>query len=635
MKKLIIMSSIATLLAFFAVVSAGAIVSAQGYVFASDLKLGSTGSDVVALQTTLISGGFHIPFIESGSVIKGRFGSQTKKAVQQYQSAHSISATGFVGPITRKALNSNSLSEASTMFVATSTPVAMSTSVTSSTTTSLSTTTPPVVIPPAVMSTTGAVGTLAVSLWSTPSGIVAYKGQSYDVAAYKVQASASDMAIQNLTLDFDVRLWLYASAITIKDDSGAVIGSVTNLNQGNFSELTVGSDYRVSVPVNGYVVKAVQTKYLYVNISFLPTSDRTTGTVNVLQAQIRSVDGTGVTDTETAATARSFTYQGSGAGSIIVTTDSASPATGQVQLSTSAQTNGVVLGIFDIKSQNAPSTMQNLSIGIHTNGPGNVSSLFSNIQVKIGNQTYSANNICTDNTSSGCIGTNSTTASSTVIFNNMTVALPADVYVPITVMANIAVDTNNQLDGTIASTTLSALGSVNGPNNNPSVIDQSYNTLAVNTAVFTSNNLTFTGSSVTVSGPTVTYGGQGQTQTGSTTQQYTFNFSITAGNNPIYLSANPSVALSMTNTVTSGVMTFATSTFNDNNSSGDSSGTYFYLAPGQTKTFQAINQATGSFGAAGTSQVTSINYGTTTTALSASSLSQSSNQQAFQATLFH
>ena len=631
MKKFLIASGVAVLA--FASVAAAA-------TFTANLTVGSRGADVVALQNALIAGGYHIAAIESGAATPGYFGTQTQSAVKMYQTAHGIPSTGFVGPLTNASLSKGAVAIAPAGCPAgqVCTPIATVVTCPAGYVCTPVGGTPVGGTPvagPSGITTPGAVGTLAVSLWSTPSGIVAYKGQSYDVAAYKVQASASDMAIQNLTLDFDVRLWLYASAITIKDDSGAVIGSVTNLNQGNFSELTVGSDYRVSVPVNGYVVKAVQTKYLYVNISFLPTSDRTTGTVNVLQAQIRSVDGTGVTDTETAATARSFTYQGSGAGSIIVTTDSASPATGQVQLSTSAQTNGVVLGIFDIKSQNAPSTMQNLSIGIHTNGPGNVSSLFSNIQVKIGNQTYSANNICTDNTSSGCIGTNSTTASSTVIFNNMTVALPADVYVPITVMANIAVDTNNQLDGTIASTTLSALGSVNGPNNNPSVIDQSYNTLAVNTAVFTSNNLTFTGSSVTVSGPTVTYGGQGQTQTGSTTQQYTFNFSITAGNNPIYLSANPSVALSMTNTVTSGVMTFATSTFNDNNSSGDSSGTYFYLAPGQTKTFQAINQATGSFGAAGTSQVTSINYGTTTTALSASSLSQSSNQQAFQATLFH
>ena len=600
------MSSIATLLAFFAVVSAGAIVSAQGYVFASDLKLGSTGSDVVALQTTLISGGFHIPFIESGSVIKGRFGSQTKKAVQQYQSAHSISATGFVGPITRKALNSNSLSEASTMFVATSTPVAMSTSVTSSTTTSLSTTTPPVVIPPAVMSTPGAVGTLAVSLWSTPSGIVAYKGQSYDVAAYKVQASASDMSIQNLTLDFDVRLWLYASAITVKDDSGAVIGSVTNLNAGNFSELTVGSQYRVSVPVSGYVVKAVQTKYLTVNITFLPTSDRTTGTVTVKQAQIRSVDGTGVTDTETAATARTFTYQGSGAAQLVATLSPANPPIGFIEISSSAPSDGAVLGIYSLKSQNQGATLRALKVNLGIWGNGNPDStipkMLNSIALKVGDTVVANGSLGTIN---GVAGDYQDTV---VTFSNFSAELPADKYIDLSIVARIAQDTGHRFEGMYATTTLDLTVPAN-----IDVEDASFVHIVPNSIALAGNSQQLTESLVSAAGmPTVTYGQLGTTQTGTTTQQFVFTVPLVAGKNAIYISKDVYTSIGTSSTPTG--FTISSVNFTDSDNSGDGA-SYFYLAPGQAKTFTATYQATAAFGSSGAFQVTGLTYGTDTTAV--------------------
>ena len=632
MKKFLIASGIAAL-AF------ASVAGAQGYMFSTNLTVGSTGPDVVALQTWLLANGYVIPAVSSGAAAKGYFGSQTKTAVMKYQASKGIPNTGFVGPLTRAALNGGATmtsTQCPTGFTCTSTqttmtcPVGFTCTPTAGTTVATGSTSGT----PGVISTPGVVGTLAVSLWSTPSGIVAYKGQAYDIAAYKVQASASDMAIQNLTLDFDNRLWLYASTITIKDDSGAVVGSISGLNQSNFSELTVGSDYRVSIPVNGYVVRATQTKYLTVNVSFLPTSDRATGTLNVLQAQIRSVDGTGVTDTETSTGgARSFTYQGSGAGSIIVTTDSASPATGLVQLSTSAQTQNVVLGIFDIKSQNAPSTLRSLSVLIRTTGPANVSSLFSNIQIKVGGLTYSANNICTDNVSTGCVGTNSTSVKSTVVFNNMTVPLAADTYVPVTIMANLAVDTNNVLDGTVASTSLVAQGTVGATSNNPDIEDQSFNTLAVNSATFTANNQTFTGSSVVAGNLSTTYGGLNtNSTTGNTAQQFTYNFSLTAGNNPIYVSSNPFAAISTTSNPAGFTITSAN--FSDSDTSGDATG-YFYLAPGQSKNFTAVYQAFASTSNAGTIQVNSINYGTTTTALASGNLTQSTIQNTLKAILFH
>ena len=66
MKKVLIASGIAAL-AF------ASMVSAQGYMFSTNLTVGSTGPDVVALQTWLIANGYSIPSIASGAAAKGYF----------------------------------------------------------------------------------------------------------------------------------------------------------------------------------------------------------------------------------------------------------------------------------------------------------------------------------------------------------------------------------------------------------------------------------------------------------------------------------------------------------------------------------------------------------------------------------
>ena len=67
--------------------------------FIENLSLGSTGSEVSALQQRLTSEGVY-----SGP-INGSYGAATEKAVKAYQSSHGISPIGIVGPATRSALN--------------------------------------------------------------------------------------------------------------------------------------------------------------------------------------------------------------------------------------------------------------------------------------------------------------------------------------------------------------------------------------------------------------------------------------------------------------------------------------------------------------------------------------------------
>ena len=73
--------------------------SSSCYVFTKGLAMGSTGSDVTALQNLLTADGYY-----SGP-ITGYYGSMTTAAVKKFQAANGIEQVGIVGPKTRAALN--------------------------------------------------------------------------------------------------------------------------------------------------------------------------------------------------------------------------------------------------------------------------------------------------------------------------------------------------------------------------------------------------------------------------------------------------------------------------------------------------------------------------------------------------
>lgn len=70
-----------------------------GYLFDADLSLGVTGSAVIELQNRLKAEGYF------NGAATGYFGPLTMQAVRNYQRAHGISSTGYVGSLTRAELN--------------------------------------------------------------------------------------------------------------------------------------------------------------------------------------------------------------------------------------------------------------------------------------------------------------------------------------------------------------------------------------------------------------------------------------------------------------------------------------------------------------------------------------------------
>jgi len=77
-------------------------VVAKKVLIARNIQVGSSGADVIALQKILIAKKFLA--MPSGAKL-GTFGVQTKTALQKYQKAVGLPATGSVGPQTRTKLN--------------------------------------------------------------------------------------------------------------------------------------------------------------------------------------------------------------------------------------------------------------------------------------------------------------------------------------------------------------------------------------------------------------------------------------------------------------------------------------------------------------------------------------------------
>src|SRR3989344_486114 len=81
--------------------AAPASASASGSLSA-DFGIGAKGSDVETLQTLLESKGF---LTMPAGVSKGTYGALTRTAVRAYQESKGISQTGYIGPLTRAAVN--------------------------------------------------------------------------------------------------------------------------------------------------------------------------------------------------------------------------------------------------------------------------------------------------------------------------------------------------------------------------------------------------------------------------------------------------------------------------------------------------------------------------------------------------
>jgi peptidoglycan hydrolase-like protein with peptidoglycan-binding domain len=614
MKKFLIATGVAVL-------AVATVAAAQGYAFNTNLTVGSTGPDVSALQTWLIGAGYSIPAISNGTAVKGYFGSQTKAAVEQFQAAHGVPATGFVGPLTRGVLNGGANTAMSTntfqcpagYTCVANVPATTATCPAGLVCTPATGTT--VTGAPAGITTPGVSGTLTIAQsGSVANGATFNTGQTVNVAGFKLQAGPSDMQVNTITGDFNVRPWLYFSSFSLVNQStGQVLIPSIPLSAASFTEITPSEDYRITISGLNFVVPHGQTVNVVLTGTALSGISQNTGTyIDLISASVRSVDGTGVVDTEnvssgyvlgtnTTSILGSVLYNGNQTANLIASIDPTSPNAQVIQTQTGSVTNNVPLAVFDIQAQNNTATLQGLTINVGVNGTVNsvaatLSNVFNTIELQAGGNTYygTMTNVTTvGNVSEG-----------TVVFNsNVSVPLALGTNVPLKIIANV----NQGVNGVTASTSL-VTPAVTGTSANFVGVDANYNTPTVNangtiaSAITTfSTNAAVTVTAGSIGTPTYTPTTQSNV-TGNTGANFPFSFTVAAGTSAVYISATPASAVTVTSslvpTSTSVTSITAGSTIpGDTNSGLGTNATGSYIVPSNSSRTFTVGVNLSAYGA--------------------------------------
>ena len=329
-------AQIAALMAQLSAMSGGASASSA---ITSDLTVGSTGSQVVALQNSLVSGGY---LMMPAGVAPGYFGSLTKSAVAKWQAAVGLPATGYFGPLSRAKFGG---------------------SVAGGTTTGGTTTGGTV---SGTITTPGVEGTLTVT--SAPaSNSTFYEGQDMvTVLAFKAEADLSDIALQRVKLDLDgTDNTLYRdllSKVYLVDDAGKTLASAdlnsstVVRNGSNRYELTLTgfSSVVAKDATRTYTIKAdVQSTIDSTDISNSPY------TIALAANGVRGIDGAGIDlyspDLVTDVT-KNLTFAASlvDSASLTVSANSSNPASREIvaaEGSSDNEADKVVLMVFDIRAE--------------------------------------------------------------------------------------------------------------------------------------------------------------------------------------------------------------------------------------------------------------------------------------------
>jgi peptidoglycan hydrolase-like protein with peptidoglycan-binding domain len=550
-----------------------ATVSTASAAFNTNLTVGSTGADVSALQTWLISKGFNIPSISSKAASTGYFGSQTKAAVVAYQKSVNIPSTGFVGPLTRAALNGTSAT-----VVTPGTPV---TPVTPGT---------PVV---SASVNDGKDGSITFSSSSFVSSNQTLKKGDTDkgILSIKARATVGNVAVTRFDIHFNARPWLLFGSLTLKDAvTGAVLATKTLSGPADTTEVTVGSDYLVRFDgVNSVVTPNADTTYV-VTANVLSASDKITGqtvTVTTDTNGFRTVNGLGYTDSVGINSSFNVTLSSTGSIADLYTRVGVNtPDTRTVNISTTNVTADQTLGVFDVKVQNQGGTINTISFNINNSRGFSAATLFQNVRLFDGN-TF--------------LGGASTLSATQATFTNLTIPLTLDTWKSLTLKADvIASSTAYSASSTIVAS--SVVGT-----------DSGYNTITLtNAASRQSNDVTFVpNAGITVSNWVISKGNVTTPTSGTWLAAYpAVSFTITnTGNNPIYISKTAGIALATT--TSSGPV--ASTTVSSVNASGSTSGdtaTSYIINTNRTFTYNFTVDNTNGTTASKKISITQINYGT-------------------------
>lgn len=339
---------IAQLTAQISALSGGSTAASTGYKFNTNLTVGSTGADVVALQDWLASKGFlSIP----AGTSKGYFGQLTKTAVSAYQASAGLPATGFVGPMTREKLN------AAASVVVTPTP-----GTTPSTPSTLS----------------GGEGELRE--FDTIGGVessVDEGAENEKVLGVEFKAKDSDVSVERVDVDIEVgsggssKLRDYIDSVSLWLD-GKKIASA-DVSEGDEDNDVYSFRF---AGLNG-VVKEDDKASLYVAVNAVNNIDSGDSdvdlTVSIPEGGIRAVDAAGISDTYVASSdnlEETFNVGARTAGDLKLSEASESPDESTVQVDDNSDTSDVTLAVYDLEAKEQDITITDFPIVIDSVGAG-------------------------------------------------------------------------------------------------------------------------------------------------------------------------------------------------------------------------------------------------------------------------
>ena len=362
--------------------------------FNTDLQKGMTSDDVKNLQIKL-----------GVTPTSGYFGSITFAAVKTFQTANGIINTGYVGPLTRTALNdlyckavtpvttypagcTSAVGFSSTTGLpcseVTTLPEGCTSAVGFSPTTGAPCSTT-VTYPEGCTSAVGFSPTTGLSCAGTTTTTVApsygtlsvqsypvsnpvstlYGGQTYEVIAGQYKATGSDITLKKVAVQLTASSafpWTYFSSFSVWDGTTKLAEVAST--QANLIENTFAADYTLNISGLSVVIPSGTSKILTVKTTIVPSIvTNKSFTVALPSAQVVFSDTAGVTYTTVtgSVTSQSYIVSNAQASSITVTKASDNPLAGNIIGSTSGTTRQDLLK-FNVKVENINATFNSGTI---------------------------------------------------------------------------------------------------------------------------------------------------------------------------------------------------------------------------------------------------------------------------------
>ncbi len=548
--------------------------------YTRDLTIGSRGTDVIALQTFLISKGFSIP---AGPT--GYFGIQTRAALAAFQAANGISpAAGYFGPITRAriiAIIGGGV-------------------------------TPP---PSPGGGLQGGAGRLVdVDELGDVESDLDEGDEDVKVVGVEMEAQDSDAEIQRLDVEFDLsaattestRLDRYVDRVSIWLD-GKELASMDASDGDRDSDVTT---FRFA-NLRG-VIREGDTGKLYVVVDTVTTVDSDDAGLDIdatiPQDGLRAIDAQGVSETYVDSDiSNTFTVNEASAGDLILTESADNPDDTVVEADEDATTDDVTLVSFRLRANHQDVTINDLPVNLGVTGTTNVSDVVQTVRLMRGNTTV-------DTATVSGSGTNVR-----VVFSDLDETIADDDTETYDVVADIRrIETTGGGSAFTAGDTLVASTS----NNSSWDVEDEDGDQIDPTGSVTGGTVTFETTGITVTKVDATATKSTGTTVGSADYtQYTISFRVTAAEDDLYIdrsvqnTSSPSAAgggasWATTTSSTAGVTTGSvTSLAASDTNNGDTSTSY--KVPAGTSRVFSLNvtltaTATGFTGV----QLTGINYDT-------------------------